>query len=165
MTQSTATIESVWASKGNSSNSAIVATADAKYPALDGSLITNINSADAKLVTFILPCASEDGSASVATGVVTFRVPSAFTLTGVRASCKLAPTGSTLIVDVNNGGTSVLSTKLSVDIGETTSTTAAVAAVISSPTIADDAVITIDIDQVGSTVAGTGVKVSLYGTT
>ena len=43
MAQSTKTIESVWAAKGNLPDNAIVATADGKYPALDGSLITNIS--------------------------------------------------------------------------------------------------------------------------
>lgn len=42
MAQSTKTIESVWAAKGNQPDNAIVATADGKYPALDGSLITNV---------------------------------------------------------------------------------------------------------------------------
>lgn len=50
MPQSTKTIESVWAAKGNLNSSAIVSTADGKYPALDGSLITNIN----KTATFTL---------------------------------------------------------------------------------------------------------------
>ena len=38
----TTPIEDVWADKGNLPYNAIVATADGKYPALDGSLITNI---------------------------------------------------------------------------------------------------------------------------
>ena len=38
----TTPIENVWAEKGNLAYNAIVATADGKYPALDGSLITNI---------------------------------------------------------------------------------------------------------------------------
>jgi len=46
MAQSTTTIESVWASKGNLPDNAIVATADGKYPALDGSLITNVGAGD-----------------------------------------------------------------------------------------------------------------------
>mgnify|MGYP003631703181 FL=1 len=45
MAQGTTTIESVWAAKGNLPDNAIVATADGKYPALDGSLITGIASA------------------------------------------------------------------------------------------------------------------------
>jgi hypothetical protein len=66
-----------------------------------------------------------------------------------------------LVVDINEAGTSVLSTKLSIDATEKTSTTAAAAAVISDSALAADAEITIDIDQIGSTTAGTGLKVQL----
>lgn len=43
MPQKITSIESVWAAKGNQPDNAIVATASGKYPALDGSLITNIS--------------------------------------------------------------------------------------------------------------------------
>ena len=59
------------------------------------------------------------------------------TLTAVRATLTTAPVGSTLIVDINEGGTSILSTKLSIDASEKTSTTAATAAVISDSALAD----------------------------
>jgi len=68
------------------------------------------------------------------------------------------------VVDINEGGTTILSTKISIDASEKTSTTAATAAVISDTALADDAEITIDIDQVGSSVAGAGLKVYLIGT-
>ena len=42
MATDTTPIEDVWDSKGNLPTNAIVATADGKYPALDGSLITGI---------------------------------------------------------------------------------------------------------------------------
>jgi hypothetical protein len=105
--------------------------------------------------------AASDESTDLATGTdkVYFRMPYAGTLLAVRASVNTAPTGSTLIVDINEAGTSLLSTKLSIDASEKTSTTAAVPAVISDSALADDAEITIDIDQVGSTVAGKGLKV------
>ena len=108
-------------------------------------------------------CSDETTDLATGTGVVTFRMPHAMTLTAVRASVTTAPTGSTVIVDINEAGTSVLSTKLSIDASEKTSTTAATAAVISDSALADDAEITIDIDQVGSTVAGAGLKVWLIG--
>ena len=108
-------------------------------------------------------CSDETTDLATGTGVVTFRMPFATTLTAVRASVTTAPTGSTVIVDINEAGTSVLSTKLSIDASEKTSTTAATAAVISDSALADDAEITIDIDQVGSTVAGAGLKVWLIG--
>lgn len=109
-------------------------------------------------------CSDETTAVTTGTGKVTFRAPCAFTLTAVRASTTTANTGSTLVIDINEAGTTVLSTKLSLDASEKTSTTAATAAVISDSAIADDAEITIDFDQVGSTIAGAGVKVWLIGT-
>ena len=81
-------------------------------------------------------------------------------LDSVRASVTTAPTGASLVVDINVSGATILSTKLSIDAGEKTSTTATSSAVISDSTIADDEEITIDIDQVGATVAGAGLKVA-----
>jgi hypothetical protein len=114
----------------------------------------------------IIQVAASDETTALTTGTakLTIRAPSAFTLTGVRASVTTAPTGATIIVDINEGGVSVLSTKLSIDATEKTSTTAAAAAVISDSAIADDAELTIDIDQIGSTIAGAGLKITLIGT-
>ena len=111
-----------------------------------------------------LACSDETTALTTGTAKVTFRMPCAMTLTAVRATLTTAPVGSTLIVDINEGGASILSTKLSIDASEKTSTTAATAAVISDSALADDAEITIDIDQVGSTTAGAGLKVWLIGT-
>ena len=97
------------------------------------------------------------------TAKITFRMPYALELLEARASVTTAPTGSTLQCDVNEGGVSIFSTPITIDAGETTSTTAATPPVISDTGLADDAEITIDIDQVGSTIAGTGLKVSLIG--
>jgi hypothetical protein len=69
-----------------------------------------------------------------------------------------------LVVDINEAGASILSTKLSIDASEKTSTTAATPPVISDSALADDAEMTIDIDQIGSTIAGAGLKVTLIGT-
>ena len=111
-----------------------------------------------------LACSDETTALTTGTAKVTFRMPCAMTLTAVRATLTTAPVGSTLIVDINEGGTSIISTKLSIDASEKTSTTAATAAVISDSALANDAEITIDIDQVGSSTAGAGLKVWLIGT-
>lgn len=112
-----------------------------------------------------LEYALSDETSDLTTGAakLTIRMPFKMTLTAVRASVATAPTGSTLIVDINEGGSTILSTKLSINASEKTSVTAAVAAVISDTTLADDAEITFDIDQVGSTLAGKGLKVKLIG--
>jgi hypothetical protein len=110
-----------------------------------------------------IACSDETTALTTGTAKVTFRMPYAFTLTAVRATVTTAPTGAVLTVDINEGGVSILSTKLTIDATEKTSTTAATAAVISDASLADDAEITIDIDTVGSTVAGAGLKVWLIG--
>lgn len=113
----------------------------------------------------VIPIAVSDETTALTAGTskVTFRMPFAFALSAVRASVTTAPTGSVLTVDINEGGTSILSTKLTIDAGEKSSVTAAVPPVISDVALADDAEITIDIDAVGSTVAGAGLKVYLIG--
>ncbi|MGA1354855.1 MAG: hypothetical protein ACO32I_08805, partial [Candidatus Limnocylindrus sp.] len=114
-------------------------------------------------IEYVIACSDETSDLTTGTAKVTFRAPVAFLLTGVAASVNTAPTGSTLIVDINNGANSALSTKLSIDASEKTSATAATAAVIdtSYDDFAADAEITIDIDQIGSTIAGKGLKVIL----
>jgi hypothetical protein len=115
-------------------------------------------------VSIQLACSDEATALTTGTAKLTFRMPHAMTVTAVRASVGTAPTGSTLVVDINEGGTTILSTELSIDATEKTSTTAATPAVISDTALADDAEITIDIDQIGSTIAGAGLKITLIGT-
>jgi hypothetical protein len=113
---------------------------------------------------YVIACSDETTALTTGTAKVTFRMPSAGTLTAVKATVTTAPVGSALIVDINEAGTTLLSTKLSIDDGEKTSSTAATPPVISDSALADDAEITIDIDQVGSGTAGAGLKVTLYVT-
>ena len=113
--------------------------------------------------SFIIAASDETTALSTGTAKATFRMPYAFTLTGVRASVGTAPVGSVITVDINEAGSSILSTKITIDAGEKTSTTAATAPVISDSALADDAEITIDIDTVGSSTAGAGLKVTLIG--
>ena len=97
-------------------------------------------------------------------GKVTFQMPYAFKLTEVRATLTTAGTTSgTTTIDINNGGTSILSTKLTVDFGEKTSTSAAAKAIISSPELKEGDEITIDIDAVSGGATETGLKVYLLG--
>ena len=109
-------------------------------------------------------CSDETTDLAAATSVLTFRMPYAMTLTEVRATVGTAPTGSAITVDINETATTILSTKITIDATEKTSETAAVPPVISDSALADDAEITIDIDGVGSTIAGAGLKVWLIGT-
>lgn len=131
-----------------------------------GGAVDSVNGATGAVVVPVpIQVAVSDETTDLATGTakVTFRMPFAMTLTAVRASVNTAPTGSTLVVDINQNASSILSTKLSIDASEKTSTTAATPPVISDTTLDDDAEITIDIDQVGSSTPGKGLKVTLIG--
>jgi len=117
------------------------------------------------VVEIVVACSDETTNLATGTAKVTFRAPFAMTLTELRANVNTAPTGSTLIVDVNlNGSTMMTTNKLSIDASEETSETAATAHALTTSAIADDDEITIDIDQVGSTVTGKGLKVTFIGT-
>ncbi len=116
------------------------------------------------------PCeiqlAASDETTALTTGTskVTFRMPYAMTVTEVRASLSTAQTsGSIFTADINDGGVSILSTKLTIDNTEKTSVTAATPPVISDTTLLDDAEITVDIDQVGDGTAK-GLKITIKGT-
>lgn len=117
----------------------------------------------------VIQIAASDESTALTSGTakVTFRMPYAMTLTAVRASLTTAQAtngaGGIFTVDINESGTTILSTKLTIDNTETTSTTAATPAVISDASLADDAEITIDIDQIGDGTAK-GLKITLIGT-
>lgn len=115
-------------------------------------------------VEIVVAASDETTALTTGTAKVTFRMPHAMTVTAVRCSLSTAQTsGSIFTVDINEGGSSILSTKLTIDNTEKTSTTAATAAVISDSALADDAEITIDIDQIGDGTAK-GLKVVLIGT-
>jgi hypothetical protein len=87
-------------------------------------------------------------------------------ISGVMMNVNTAPTGSNIIVDINDGG-SIFSTPLNIDASGTDSrnsetqptyTTGGIIILLESDTI------TFDIDQVGSTIPGKGLKVFLTGT-
>jgi len=116
--------------------------------------------------SFIIAASDESTALTTGNSKISFRMPYAFTLTagagGITASCNQAPTGAILTVDVNEAGSTILSTKLTIAIGSTTSV-GGTAPVINDVNLAANALMTIDIDQIGSTNAGTGLKITLIG--
>ena len=148
-------------------------TIDGAYtlPSVDGTEGQVMKTDGAGNVSFsgqreVIQLAVSDETTALTTGTakLTFRMPFAMTVTEVRASLSTAGTTSgTTTIDINEGGTSILSTKLTIDATEKTSTTAATPAVISDSTLADDAEITIDIDAISGGATEAGLKVTLIG--
>ena len=119
-------------------------------------------------VALVIACGDET-TATTTGQKISFRMPYAMTLNagiaGVTGSLVTAGTGVNLLtVDINEGGSTILSTKLTFDATETTTTSAATPVVISDTALAADSVITIDVDQLDSGGVAAGLKISLIGT-
>jgi hypothetical protein len=133
-------------------------------PTFTGTVIIPTLDVTTKLIaeqSFTVALSDETTSITAGTAKVTFRAPFAMTLTKIpRASLSNAGTGTTTVVDINKTGATMLSTKLTIDATQKTSTTSTTTAVLSSTSIADDEEITIDIDAAGT--AARGLKVTIF---
>lgn len=99
--------------------------------------------------------ALSDESSAITTGVakLTARAPYKAKIVDIRSNLNTVSSSGLPTVDINVNGSTILSTKLTIDATEKTSKTAAAAYVASSTALADDDELTFDID-----VAGTGAK-------
>lgn len=131
-----------------------------------GGIFTGVMGSSGTPWELTIACGDESTPVAAGTAVVTFRMPCGVTLTEARANVKTAQAtngaGGILTVDINEAGSTILSTKLTIDNTERTSVTADAPAVISDDDLADDAEMTIDVDQVGDGTA-VGLKVTLIG--
>lgn len=152
-------------------NNGITVNAAYRFPNTDGTAGQIMTTNGAGVASWsaqpeVIQAAASDETTNLTTGTakVTFRMPFAMTLTGVRASLSTAQTaGALLTVDINLNGTSVLGTKLTFDNNEKTTVTAATPATIVTSALTDDGEITVDIDAVG-TAGARGLKITLIGT-
>ena len=67
-------------------------------------------------------------------------------------------------IDVNQGGSTILSTKLTIDYGELTSYTGATPVVILTSALTDNNYLTVDVDGLTGGADETGLKIQLIGT-
>jgi hypothetical protein len=131
----------------------------------DGKVFTLVSGAPAWAsapVAIQLAISDETTAITTGTAKLTFRAPYAFTLTGVRASLSTASSSGLPTFAIKMGGTSILSTNLSINASSKTSVGATTPAVISTSAITDDAEITIDVTVAGT--GATGAKITLIGT-
>jgi hypothetical protein len=110
----------------------------------------------------LLNCSDESTPLTVGTKL-TFRLPYALTLSSVKANLTIPQASGILFtVDIKQNGTSILSTLLTFDDGDKTTTSASTQAVISTTSLTNDAEIVIAITQIGDGTAA-GLKVTLLG--
>lgn len=116
-----------------------------------------------------IAASDETTALTVADDKVTFRMPYAMTLNagiaGVRASLTTAgSTSGVTTIDIEQGGSSILSTLLTIDYGELTSYTAASAVVVGTSALTDNAEITVNVDVLSGGASEAGLKIQLIGT-
>jgi hypothetical protein len=109
--------------------------------------------------TFVFPVAGTlfTGTSLPSQGVA----PKALTITKAYASVKTAPTGASLIVDINKNGTSIWNSTPANRLTITATNTSGTQTSFDTTSLAESDVLTVDIDQVGSTVAGADLVVLL----
>lgn len=157
----------LWGASGSfADNDPILMTLDKGQSG--GGAVTAVNGATGTpIIRQVIPvaCSDETTALTAGAGKVTFINPysTVFNVLAVVISLTTAQaSGSIFTVDINEASTSILSTKLTIDNTEKTSSTAATAAVISDASIAAYAEMTIDIDQVGDGTAK-GLKAYIIG--
>lgn len=106
----------------------------------------------------VIPYA-KTGTLAVTTGTLRFRMPFAATIIGVSASVGTAPTGSSIIVDVNKNGTTIFTTQANRPAIAISAFEAAEVTNMNITSLAIGDYITVDIDQIGSTIAGSDLTV------
>lgn len=113
--------------------------------------------------TWVVALSDETTTITTGTNRATMVFPYDVTVVSVGASVNTAGTG--LTVDINEGGTTILSTKITLDSGEKTSLTAATPPVISDAAIAAGAEVGFDIDAAAGTSKGLKVWLVVRRTT
>ena len=103
---------------------------------------------------------SKTGELATGTGTMRWYADNSYTIVEVRASVGTAPTGASVIVDVNKNGTTIFSTQGNrPTIAVSTNTDGS--NVPDVTTLADGDYFSVDIDQIGSTVKGSDLTVQV----
>lgn len=96
------------------------------------------------------------------TNVMSWPVPFNLTVSEVQAYVTVTNgSGNKVTVDINKNGTTILSTKLTIDNSEQNSVTAAIPAVISTAAFSKGDEISIDIDDAGGAGTASGLVVTM----
>lgn len=115
-------------------------------------------------LTFSLTSFFKTGTLTVVAGTQRLPIDGTYTIVGTRLMVGTAPTGAALLIDVNKNGTTIYSTqgnRPTIAIGANTGGPGATPDVT---TLAAGDYLTVDIDQVGSSAAGSDLTVSVIVT-
>lgn len=134
-----------------------------------GGTVTSVNDSSGTVIVetpLICACSDEATALVIGAGKMTFRMPFKCILTEIpSASLTVAQTsGSIVTIDINKNGSTIFTTRITIDNTEKTSVTAATAPVLTTApaftSFAKDDEVSIDLDQIGDGTAK-GLKVLL----
>lgn len=104
----------------------------------------------------------KSGTLTTGVGVTPFTAARGRTIVGVYLAANTAPTGAAILVDINKNGTTIFTTQANrptIAVAAKASTTIAIPDVTAVTALSD--LITADIDQVGSTIAGADLTIAI----
>ena len=131
----------------------------------DGVYRSPLKGADGRQREVMCLVCSDESTALTTGEKISIHAPYNMIIESVTATVNTAPVGSTLNIDVNNNGTTIFDTVVTIDAGETSSRTAATPFVLDADGayyVTVGRAITVDVDQIGSSTAGAGLKVWIY---
>ena len=115
-------------------------------------------------VALAVPLATftKSGAIALLTGTQRFYIEGSWTIVYVRASVGTAPTGASLIVDVNKNGTTIFTTQSRRPTIAASGFTALSGTPIEVTALTTGDYLTVDVDQIGSTIAGSDLTVQIW---
>ena len=117
-----------------------------------------------RTTSFVMACSDETTAISDTGTKLTFYMPYAYTVSEVRASLTTTSSSGTPTIDISEDGTTILSTKITIDSGDLISTDSTTQPVLSDTALADKSKITIDVDVTGTDATGLIVYIIGYKT-
>jgi hypothetical protein len=134
-----------------------------------GLTATNVDSGlievneNANLEVFLIPLSNETTELVPTSGASTFTMPFNYNLSGLTITVVTPPSGTGLTVDIQINSISIFNDVLTIDADETTSETSSSPYDLATTTLTKGGVITIDIDTVGTSYGGAGLKLTMIG--
>ncbi len=120
--------------------------------------------AESSANSFIIVCSNFEADLETKVLSAYFDLPYDFTFTEVIGTVITAPTGSSVIADVNVDGTTIMTTnKVEIEVTGDSSLDATTQPTITDASHSKGQRVSFDIDQVGSTIAGTDLEIELIG--
>ena len=149
-------------------NSHASADTDTATTAIHHTLGTGANQAAAgnhtHSLTFALTAFSRQGTLAVASGTQRLPIDGPYTIVGTRLMVGTAPTGASILVDVNKNGTSIYTTQANRPVIAAGANAGGPGSTPDITSLVAGDYLTIDVDQVGSTIAGSDLTVTIVVT-